>query len=79
MMELSNGIILSLESIVNGSLFIKGSVYGINLSYVVFGISKTQLLPHAISSYLTFDEAKEAIIQINLAMDYPDFLKSHLI
>jgi hypothetical protein len=69
MTELSNGTIVSPESIVDGSLLIKGSVCGNNLIYVVIGISKTQLKPYAISSYLTFDEAKEAIIQINLAMD----------
>ena len=68
-MELSNGIKVSPESIVDGSLFIKGSVHGNNLIYVVIGISKTLLIPYVFSSYPTFDEAKEAINQITLAMD----------
>lgn len=69
MMDLSNDMVVSPESICNGSLLIKGSVHKKRLVYLVYGVSKNHSIPILISSYPAFDEAKEVISQITLAMD----------
>jgi len=68
-LKLFDGAFIALETLVPGSCSIKGSFADKKPVYLVFAVSKISTSPTLISSYPTFDEAKEAINQINLAMD----------
>jgi hypothetical protein len=59
----------SLDSLVPGSLSLKSSFSHNSIIYHVCALSQISESPHIISSYPTFDQAKEAISQITLAMD----------
>jgi hypothetical protein len=60
---------MDIDTLVQGSISLKGSVSKKSLVYNVFAVSTNSPSPTFISSYPTFDEAKEAINQITLAMD----------
>jgi hypothetical protein len=69
MLSLHNGTEIVLDFLVPGSCSIKGSFANRKPIYLVFAVSTNSPSPVFISSYPTFDEAKEAINQITLAMD----------
>jgi len=68
-LKLFDGAFIALKTLVPGSCSIKGSFADKKPVYLVLAVSKKSLSPVFISSYPTFDEAKEAINQITLAMD----------
>jgi hypothetical protein len=69
MFVLSKEVQVCLRSLAPRSCSIKGSFLDRKPVYIVFVVSKISHSLLLISSYPTFDDAKEVINQINLAMD----------
>jgi len=68
-MALSNGTQVCLDSLVKGSLSLKGSFQEGAPAYLLFGISSYLLIPYPITWFPTYLLAKEAKTQLDLAMD----------
>jgi hypothetical protein len=69
MMIVSKDTKICFKILIPSSFSIKGSFSHGNPIYQIFGISSINSKPALISSFNSFDEAKEAKIQLDLAMD----------